>query len=45
MVLVENGICFLYDGDAGYLEENLEVAGPRHRIYMVDGQLEYLRQY
>lgn len=44
MVFVEDGICFLYDGDAGYAEENLDAHGPRHRTYMVDGQLEYIRQ-
>ena len=43
MVFVEDGICFLYDGDAGYAEEELEVSGPRHRTYMVNGQLEYIR--
>ena len=43
MVFVEDGICFLYEGDAGYADENLEADGPRHRTYMVDGQLEYLR--
>lgn len=45
MVLIEDGICFLYHGDAGYEEENLEAEGPRHRTYMVDGQLEYIRAY
>ncbi len=42
MVFIEDGICFLYAGDAGYHEENPEVAGPRHRSYMVDGKLEYV---
>ena len=45
MVFVEDGICFLYHGDAGYADENLEARGGRHRTYMIDGQLEYLRQY
>jgi len=44
MVFVEDGICFLYHGDAGYDDENLEAEGPRHRTYMIDGQLEYLRE-
>ena len=44
MVFVEDGICFLYDGDAGYAQENIDAQGPRHRTYMVDGQLEYIRQ-
>jgi len=43
MVFVKDGICFLYEGDAGYADERLEVEGPRHRTYMIDGQLEYLR--
>jgi 8-oxo-dGTP pyrophosphatase MutT (NUDIX family) len=42
MVFIEDGICFLYAGDAGYLDENPETAGPRHRSYMVDGKLEYI---
>jgi 8-oxo-dGTP pyrophosphatase MutT (NUDIX family) len=45
MVFVEDGVCFLYAGDAGYEEESLEVEGARHRTYMIDGQLEYIRQY
>lgn len=45
MVFVEDGICFLYEGDAGYVDQNLEAEGPRHRTYMIDGQLEYIRQY
>ncbi len=44
MVFVEDGICFLYQGDAGYEQQVLDVAGGRHRVYMIDGQLEYLRQ-
>jgi 8-oxo-dGTP pyrophosphatase MutT (NUDIX family) len=43
MVFVEDGICFLYEGDAGYALQDLEAAGPRHRTYMIDGQLDYLR--
>ena len=45
MVFVENGICFLYEGDAGYPNEDLEAEGGRHRTYMIDGQLEYIRRY
>jgi 8-oxo-dGTP pyrophosphatase MutT (NUDIX family) len=45
MVFVEDGICFLYAGDAGYADEHLEAEGGRHRTYMIDGQLEYIRQY
>ena len=42
MVFVPDGICFLYEGDAGYDSLELEVAGARHRTYMVDGRLEYV---
>ena len=44
MVFVEDGICFLYEGDAGYADESLNAQGQRHRAYMIDGQLEYIRQ-
>lgn len=44
MVFVEDGICFLYGGDAGYEQESLEVEGPLHRTYLINGQLEYIRQ-
>jgi len=45
MVFVEDGICFLYQGDAGYDEESLRTTGPRHRTYMINGQLEYIRKF
>ncbi|MCP5148124.1 MAG: NUDIX hydrolase [Pseudomonadales bacterium] len=45
MVFVTNGICFLYEGDAGYEGLDLEASGPRHRTYMIDDQLEYIREY
>jgi 8-oxo-dGTP pyrophosphatase MutT (NUDIX family) len=44
MVAVDNGICFLYAGDAGYHDEALDATGARHRLYMVNNQLEYMRQ-
>lgn len=44
MVFVEDGICFLYAGDAGYEQESLDVEGGRHRTYMINGQLEYIRR-
>lgn len=44
MVFVEDGVCFLYAGDAGYESEALEASGPRHRLYMVNDQLRYLRE-
>ncbi|MEH6582369.1 MAG: NUDIX domain-containing protein [Halioglobus sp.] len=42
MVFVNDGICFLYAGDAGYENEEMETDGHRHRCYMVDGKLEYV---
>lgn len=44
MVFVEDGICFLYQGDAGYDSEDLECDGARHRLYMVNDQLDYVRE-
>lgn len=44
MVFVEDGICFLYEGDAGYEQESLDIDGPRHRVYMVNNQLDYVRE-
>lgn len=43
MVFIEGGICFLYEGDAGYAAGDESAAGPRHRTYMVNQQLEYIR--
>ncbi|NQX89009.1 MAG: NUDIX hydrolase, partial [Halioglobus sp.] len=44
MVPVDGGICFLYAGDAGYADEKLDAGGPRHRLYMVNDQLDYIRE-
>lgn len=44
IVLVEGGLCFLYAEDAGYALGDAEVDGPRHRVYMIDDQLEYIRE-
>jgi 8-oxo-dGTP pyrophosphatase MutT (NUDIX family) len=44
MVAVDAGICFLYEGDAGYDDESLDASGARHRLYMVNNQLDYIRQ-
>jgi 8-oxo-dGTP pyrophosphatase MutT (NUDIX family) len=44
MIFVEDGICFLYEGDAGYETEDQEVPGPRHRTYMINEKLEYIRE-
>jgi 8-oxo-dGTP pyrophosphatase MutT (NUDIX family) len=40
---VEGGMCFLYNGDAGYSDSDPDVQGVRHRTYMVNGQLDYQR--
>ena len=37
-------MCFLYEGDAGYQDTRLESQGVRHRLYMVNSQLEYIRE-
>jgi 8-oxo-dGTP pyrophosphatase MutT (NUDIX family) len=44
MVGIDGGMCFLYDGDAGYDDVALEMEGGRHRLYMLNNQLEYIRQ-
>jgi len=44
VVMMEGGFCSLYEGDAGYADENPDAPGPRHRTYLIDGQLEYIRQ-
>jgi hypothetical protein len=44
IAFVEGGICFLYAGDAGYHDSSLDVQGGRHRLYMINDQLEYIRQ-
>lgn len=44
MVGIDGGMCFLYDGDAGYDQVALDTQGSRHRLYMRGNQLEYIRQ-
>jgi 8-oxo-dGTP pyrophosphatase MutT (NUDIX family) len=44
MVAVQDGMCFLYEGDAGYRDMQVEAEGVRHRLYMIKNQLEYIRQ-
>ena len=44
IAFVEDGICFLYAGDAGYHDSSLDAKGGRHRFYMINDQLEYIRQ-
>jgi len=43
MVFVDETICFLYSGDAGYDSVSEDVEGARHRLYMIDDQLDYQR--
>ncbi len=44
VALLDDGICFLYAGDAGHHNSNLNTKGPRHRLYMVNDQLKYIRE-
>ncbi len=44
MVFIEGGVCFLYEGDAGFASGDVGAPGPRHRTYMIDDQLEYIRE-
>lgn len=44
MVPVEGGSCFLYQGDAGYEAGDPDIPGARHRTYMIDNKLEYIRE-
>jgi 8-oxo-dGTP pyrophosphatase MutT (NUDIX family) len=43
VVSVEDGLCFLYEGDSGYVEGNADAEGSRHRTYMIGSELEYVR--
>ncbi len=43
MVGVDQGVCFLYEGDAGYADLELDVEGGRHRLYMINNRLDYIR--
>ncbi|WP_116364811.1 NUDIX hydrolase [Parahaliea mediterranea] len=42
MVFIDGGICFLYEGDAGYASGDEQATGPRHRTYMVNQKLQYI---
>ncbi len=44
MVGIDGGICFFYEGDAGYEDLAVHAQGGRHRLYMINDQLEYIRQ-
>ncbi len=44
MVGIDNGICFLYEGDAGYEDVVIDAEGGRHRLYMIDNHLQYIRE-
>ena len=37
-VLIDGGICMLYEGDAGYDARDIEAKGDRHRFWMGDNQ-------
>lgn len=42
-VPVEGGAIALWDGDAGYLDEDADAAGPRHRLWMLDSGWHFER--
>ncbi|MBT4522776.1 MAG: NUDIX hydrolase [Halieaceae bacterium] len=44
VISVQDGICFLYEGDAGYDDVDPELKGGRHRMYMIENQLQYIRE-
>lgn len=44
MAFVEDGICFLYGEDAGYATRDPAATGARHRMYMVNDRLDYIRE-
>jgi 8-oxo-dGTP pyrophosphatase MutT (NUDIX family) len=44
MAFVDDGLCFLYAEDAGYESGDPSIEGPRHRMYMAEDQLDYVRQ-
>ena len=37
-----DGMYFLYEGDAGYETASLDVNGPRHRTHLLDGKNNYI---
>jgi 8-oxo-dGTP pyrophosphatase MutT (NUDIX family) len=40
---IKNGNCFLYEGDAGYEDQDIQRAGSRHRLWVVEGNWRYER--
>lgn len=44
IAFVDDGLCFLYGEDAGYASKDPAVMGSRHRMYMVNDQLDYVCQ-
>ena len=40
---IEGGICFLYEGDAGYEDKDMNRSGSRHRLWAVEGRWRYER--
>jgi 8-oxo-dGTP pyrophosphatase MutT (NUDIX family) len=43
VVSVEDGLCFLYEGDSGYVDGSVDAEGNRHRTYMKGSEMEYIR--
>ncbi len=44
MVSIEEGLCFLYQEDAAYNNLEINTIGNRHRTYMRNNMLEYIRE-
>lgn len=40
---IENGVCMLYPGDAGYEAKDPDAPGARHRMWSLDGRFRYER--
>ena len=40
---IEGGACFLYEGDAGYRDKDMNRSGSRHRLWVVEGRWHYER--
>ena len=40
---IKGGICFLYEGDAGYEDQDINRTGSRHRLWAVEGGWRYER--
>jgi len=41
----DDGMHFLYEGDAGYETASLELEGGRHRTHILDGKINYICEF